>query len=200
MPQTTRDRIQHTQVQICFEFRLLIYCLLNTGTEVLENVRKLSREILVELFRDDKISEDASKEAERRLPPVISPSGKLTSDWFTLSIRASHWSGMGSFSGSGGKYEGFGNSPISKGTVTDRVRDMLEGVINMPDPKKQIMALCLEDPVGGYKPLKLPDLPDIKSSRTRTRTLSTSRTLGGWSSSSEDEEAVIEVRGLDTCV
>ena len=58
---------------------------------------------------------------------------------------------MGSFagSGSGGKYEGFGNSPISKGTVTDRVRDMLEGVINMPDPKKQIMArnkvlkLCL---------------------------------------------------------
>ena len=100
---------------------------------------------------------------------------------------------MGSFVGSGGKYEGFGNSPISKGTVTDRLRDMLEGVINQPDPKKQIMALCLEDPVGGYTPLKLPDLPDIKSSRSRTRTLSTSRTLGGWSSSSEDEEAVIEV-------
>ena len=165
------------------------------GTEVLENVRKLSREILVELFRDDKITEDASTEAETRLPPAISPSGILTYS-LIITIIFFYWPGMGSFagSGSGGKYEGFGNSPISKGTVTDRVRDMLEGVINMPDPKKQIMALCLEDPVGGYKPLKLPDLPDVKSSRPRTRTLSTSRTLGGWSSSSEDEEAVIEVR------
>ena len=162
---------------------------------MLDNVRKLSREILVELFRDDKITEDESTDAERRLPPVISPSGEPTSDWSILqTVLSSHWSGMGSFAGSGGKYEGFGNSPISKGTVTDRLRDMLEGVINMPDPKKQIMALCLEDPVGGYTPLKLPDLPDVKSSRTRTRTLSTSRTLGGWSSSSEDEEAVIEVR------
>ena len=54
--------------------------------------------------------------------------------------------GMGSFAGSGGggKYEGFGNSPISKGSVTDRMRDMLEAAINTPDPNKQIMALCLE--------------------------------------------------------
>ena len=49
--------------------------MLLSGTEVLENVRKLSREILVELFRDDKITEDASTEAEMRLPPAISPSG-----------------------------------------------------------------------------------------------------------------------------
>ena len=55
---------------------------------------------------------------------------------------------MGSFvstySSSSGKYEGFGNSPISKNSMTDRARDLLESVLNLPDPKQQIMQLCLE--------------------------------------------------------
>ena len=36
-----------------------------TGTEMLENIRKLSKDILVELFRDDKISSDASTDPEQ---------------------------------------------------------------------------------------------------------------------------------------
>ena len=36
-----------------------------TGTEILENIRKLSKDILVELFRDDKISSDASTDPEQ---------------------------------------------------------------------------------------------------------------------------------------
>ena len=52
--------------------------------------------------------------------------------------------GMGSYGGGSGKYEGFGNSPISRASMTDKVRDMLENVLNLPDPKQQIMKLCLE--------------------------------------------------------
>ena len=52
---------------------------------------------------------------------------------------------MGSYgTSSGGKYEGFGNSPINRSSVTDKVRDLLESVMSLPDPKKQIMQLCLE--------------------------------------------------------
>ena len=47
-----------------------------TGTEVLETVRNLSKEILLELFRDDKIAEDASDQPEHPQIPVVSPSGK----------------------------------------------------------------------------------------------------------------------------
>ena len=71
-----QDKIQHTQVTRRLKVLSKCYEMFLSGTEVLENVRKLSREILVELFRDDKITEDASTEAERRLPPAISPSGK----------------------------------------------------------------------------------------------------------------------------
>ena len=53
---------------------------------------------------------------------------------------------MGSYGTSSGvgKYEGFGNSPINRSSVTDKVRDLLENVMSLPDPKQQIMQLCLE--------------------------------------------------------
>ena len=46
------------------------------GTEILESIRSLSRDILLELFRDDRISEDAGTDQQHR-PPVMSPSGVL---------------------------------------------------------------------------------------------------------------------------
>ena len=47
----------------------------NLGTEVLETVRKLSKDVLLELFRDDKIAEDSSDTPEYPQIPVLSPSG-----------------------------------------------------------------------------------------------------------------------------
>ena len=133
------------------------------GTEVLEQVRKYRSDILVELFSEERIAEDCRPEPEE------------------MPISAVSSTGMGSFptSSPAGKYEGFGNSPINKSTVTDRLRDMMESVMNLPDPKQQILKLCLEDPVGDYKPLVLPSQPV-----TRPRTVSSSKPVKphtpGW--------------------
>ena len=124
------------------------------GTEVMEQVRKYRTDILVELFNEDRLAEDSSAEPEEMPTSAVSSTG------------------MGSFAtGSpAGKYEGFGNSPINKSSVTDRVRDMMESVMNLPDPKQEIMKLCLEDPVGDYRPLVLPSQPVC-----RPRTVSSSK-------------------------
>ena len=108
----------------------------------------------MELFSEERIAEDCSAEPEK------------------MSISAVSSTGMGSFATSSpaGKYEGFGNSPINKSTVTDRMRDMMESVMNLPDPKQEILKLCLEDPVGDYQPLVLPSQP-----LTRPRTVSSSK-------------------------
>ena len=99
---------------------------------------------------------------------------------------------MGSFAGGGGgKYEGFGNSPISRSRVTDRVRDLLETVLTLPDPRHQIMALCLEDPVGGYTPVTVPDIAPPAAAAAASQHKQPPRLHGGWSSSSEDEEEVL---------
>jgi len=150
-----------------------------TGTEILENIRKLSKEILLELFRDDKIAEDSSSSPETPKLPVVSSAG------------------MGSYgtSSGGGKYEGFGNSPINRSSVTDKVRDLLENVMSLPDPKQQIMQLCLEDPVGDYVPLQLISEPvqnDPKRVVTSPKPHIPGRAGGGWESSSEDEDAALE--------
>lgn len=152
-----------------------------TGTEILENIRKLSKDILLELFRDDRIAEDSSSSPEQlHQLPAVSPSG------------------MGSYgTSSGGKYEGFGNSPINRSSVTDKVRDLLESVMSLPDPKKQIMQLCLEDPIGDYVPLQLisdPVQSDPKKVVTTPKPHVPGRAGGGWESSSEDdnEDAALE--------
>ena len=145
-------RTQHLRVVNIYRKysdRITVYDV--TGTEVMEEVRRLSQEVLLELFSQEKVSSDSSSE------PEYLPTSAVSS------------TGMGSYSTSTGKYEGFGNSPINKATVTDRVRDMLESVMNLPDPKQQILKLCLEDPVGEYQPLVLPSLPV-----SRVRTVSTS--------------------------
>ena len=117
-------------------------------------MRKCRTDILVELFNEERIAEDSSAEPEE------------------MPVSAVSSTGMGSFSTSStaGKYEGFGNSPINKSTVTDRVRDMMESVMNLPDPKQEMLKLCLEDPVGDYQPLVLPSLP-----LSRPRTVSSSK-------------------------
>ena len=141
-------------------------------------MRKLSTEILLELFNEERVASDSSSQPEQ------------------LPVSAVSSTGMGS-SNSTGKYEGFGNSPINRATVTDRVRDMLESVMNLPDPKQQIMKLCLDDPVGDYKPLVLPSPPvravrAASSSSCLPKPHKPGRAGGGWSSSSEDEEAALE--------
>ena len=145
---------------------------------MLEQVRKHRTDILVELFNEERIVEDSSSEPEQMPMSAVSSTG------------------MGSFatSSTAGKYEGFGNSPINKSSVTDRLRDMMESVMNLPDPKQEILKLCLEDPVGDYQPLVLPCQPV-----SRPRTVSSpakphtpGRPGGGWSSSSEDEESALE--------
>ena len=124
-----------------------------SGTDILDQVRKFRTDILVELFREERLAEDCRTDPEQMPVSVLSGSG------------------MGSFnSNSTGKYEGFGSSPINKSTVTDRVRDMMESVMNLPDPKQEIMKLCLEDPVGDYRPLVLPSQPVC-----RPRTVSSSK-------------------------
>ena len=155
----------------------------------------MSRDILLELFRDDRIAEDASTDQQHR-PPVMSPTGGLC-----VSIEHSRgkpliplhdFLGMGSFAGGGGgKYEGFGNSPISRSRVTDRVRDLLETVLTLPDPRHQIMALCLEDPVGGYTPVTVPDIAAPAAATAASQHKQLPRPHGGWSSSSEDEDEVL---------
>ena len=124
------------------------------GTEVLEQVRRYRTDILVELFNEARLAEDSSTDPEEMPSSAVSGTG------------------MGSFATSSpaGKYEGFGNSPINKSSVTDRVRDMMESVMNLPDPKQEILKLCLEDPVGDYRPLVLPSQPV-----SRPRTVSSSK-------------------------
>ena len=74
---TITAAIQVKHLILNFE-RLDIDChpLFLTGTEILESIRSLSRDILLELFRDDRIAEDASTDQQHR-PPVMSPTGVL---------------------------------------------------------------------------------------------------------------------------
>ena len=146
---------------------------------MLDQVRRLSKEILLELFNEERITSDSSSQPEQ------------------LPVSTLSSTGMGSSNTSSGKYEGFGNSPIDRATVTDRFRDMLESVMNLPDPKQEIMKLCLEDNVGDYKPLVLDSRPvsrqrTVSSSASAPKPHTPGRAGGGWSSSSEDEEAALE--------
>ena len=62
-----------------------------------------------------------------RLSPVREISSDSRTEPEEMPISDVSSTGMGSFStsSSAGKYEGFGNSPINKSSVTDRLRDRL---------------------------------------------------------------------------
>ena len=51
---------------------------------------------------------------------------------------------------------------MNNSSVIDKARDMLESVINIPDPKQQIMELCFKDDVGNYEPVHLPGLAPLQ--------------------------------------
>jgi hypothetical protein len=95
-----------------------------------------------------------------------------------------------------GRLEGFGSEPVDNSSVIDRARDMLESVINIPDPKQQIMELCLKDDVGNYEPVHLPGLAPLQRLQSGGRAgvgeevprLHTpGRAGGGWEDSSDEE-------------
>jgi len=153
------------------------------GTEVLEQIRILSQEILSELFDQEAV------EADGRIEPEIRPpTGAMA--------------GMGrSLSTSQGRMEGFGSEPVDKSSVIDKARDMLESVVNLPDPKKQIMELCLKDDVGDYEAVRLPGA--VPEARRRIiggvvaggevpRQHVPGRAGGGWEDSSDEEQTRLD--------
>ena len=119
------------------------------GTDVHEQMRRISQEILRDLFDQDTIERDNSKEAE------------------VVPVQSSTMAGMGrsTMVTSQGRLEGFGSEPVDKSSMMDKARDMLESVVNLPDPKKQIMELCLKEDVGNYEAVHLPGLPPVEGRR-----------------------------------
>jgi len=149
-----------------------------TGTDVLDQIRTLSKELLRNLFSEENLLKDSNSEPE--VVPTFSQN--LT--------------GMGNSTAKSGKYEGFGNSPINKNSVTDKVRDVLESVINLPDPKQQILDLCLEDSTGNYEAIHLPEVTSLPNKINRTvrdkpKAHVPGRAGGGWEDSSDEEESTL---------
>ena len=156
------------------------------GTDVHEQMRRISQEILRDLFDQDKIERDDSKEAE------------------VVPVQSSTMAGMGrsTMVTSQGRLEGFGSEPVDKSSMMDKARDMLESVVNLPDPKKQIMELCLKEDVGNYEAVHLPGLPPVEGRRLvggvplsehqPGKVHTPGRAGGGWEDSSDEEQARIE--------
>ena len=155
------------------------------GTDVHEQTRRISQDILNDLFDQDTIERDNSKEAE------------------VVPLQSNTMAGMGRSMGSSqGRLEGFGSEPVDKSSMMDKARDMLESVVNLPDPKKQIMELCLKDDVGSYEAVHLPGLPPVEGrrlvggipllEREPTKAHTPGRAGGGWEDSSDEEQTRIE--------
>ena len=133
------------------------------------------------MFSEDIIAKDESEEPE--IPPKLAHS----------------LSGMGS-AGKAGKYDGFGNTPVSKEHIGDKVLDMLENAISPPDGKDVVMKMCLASSTGDYEPIDVP-LPDITTTSStsflprKQKTGSSSipkqhvpgKAGGGWESSDDSE-------------
>jgi len=151
-----------------------------TGTDTLEQIRTISKELLLQLFSEDSVARDSSSQPES-VPT------------FTQSLA-----GMGSSTTKTGKYEGFGNSPINKNSVTDTVRDVLESVINLPDPKQQILDLCLEDSPGEYEAIHLPQVGvnqqtpmHVSVGAHKPKAHIPGKAGGGWEDSSDEEDLTL---------
>ena len=156
-----------------------------TGTDVHEQTRRISQDILKDLFDQDTIERDNSKEVEVR------------------PLQSNTMAGMGRSMGSSqGRLEGFGSEPVDKSSMIDKARDMLESVVNLPDPKKQIMELCLKDDVGSYEAVHLPGLPPVEGrrlvggipllEREPAKAHTPGKAGGGWEDSSDEEQTRIE--------
>eukprot|EP00092_Neocalanus_flemingeri_P036041 GFUD01039241.1.p2 GENE.GFUD01039241.1~~GFUD01039241.1.p2 ORF type:complete len:409 (-),score=98.72 GFUD01039241.1:53-1279(-) len=147
-----------------------------TGTDILSQIRTLSKELLVDLFSEETLIRDSSAEPE--VVPVFSQ----------------NLAGMGNSTAKSGKYEGFGNSPINKNSVTDKMRDVLESVINLPDPKQQILDLCLEDSTGDYEAIHLPEVSSYKVKQSvnyKPKAHVPGKAGGGWEDSSDEDESTL---------
>ena len=139
------------------------------------------------LFSDEVTAQDESSEPE--IPPKLAHS----------------LSGMGS-SGKGtaaGKYEGFGNSPISKEHLGDKVLDLLESAMSSAssDGKDVVMKMCLSSSTGDYEPVDLPPAlsgeagtSGIQQQQQRAKTARSpkqhvpGKAGGGWESSDSEDE------------
>ena len=143
------------------------------------------------LYSEEVLDKDESTE------PEVSPSDAHT------------FSGMGSSSSSsankGGKYEGFGNSPIARENLGDKVLDLLESAMAHTDGKDEVMKICLTSSTGDYQPVivSLPEPAPPTDEPVKRSSASTSSSVvqpkpkahvkgkagGGWDSEDSDTAA-----------
>jgi len=150
------------------------------GTSVLQEIQKIVDGLLVKLFDEDLRLRDESDD------PEIAPSS------------VSELSGMGNIGNLGNsKYEGFGNSPINKSGIGDSIRDMVDSVLAVPDPKKQIMDLCLSNSTGDYQAVNMVDFSETVQSAPQTKcpkvkAHTPGRAGGGWDDD-DDEKTQLDL-------
>lgn len=150
------------------------------GTAVLQEIQTLVDGLLGKLFDEDLRLRDESNDPE--MPPSFN----------------SELSGMGNTGNSGnGKYEGFGNSPINKSGIGDSIRDMVDSVLAVPDPNKQILDLCLSSSTGDYQAVQMLDLIDPVESVPQRKPLKVKahtpgRAGGGWDDD-DDEKTQLDL-------
>ncbi|XP_023340252.1 uncharacterized protein LOC111710404 [Eurytemora carolleeae] len=98
------------------------------------------------------------------------------------------------------KYDGFGNSPIYKTDITDTIRNVVEQVLNTPDPRLERLEACLKSSRGKYQAARVDlELSEIHEDQTRTRQEPRKhipgRAGGGWEDEDSEDEFV-EFGGL----
>jgi len=90
------------------------------------------------------------------------------------------------------KYEGFGNSPINKTGIGESIREMVDSVLAVQDPNKQILDLCLSNSTGDYQAVQIGHLSESHQTFS-TRKLSQvkahtpGRAGGGWEDDFDEE-------------
>lgn len=149
-----------------------------TGSTYDEAVRNLARDIRLFLFEESLIQSDELDGQEEPLQSV------------------SNLGGLGS-SGHRGKYEGFGNAPVTPDNLGQRLLSTLENALAGPDERAEVMAMCLKSDPGSYTPVSLTtSLSSESDTPKRIKTLAPvtpirthipGRAGGGWESSDEDE-------------
>jgi len=144
------------------------------GTTVLQEIQTLVDSILTKLFDEDLRLKDESDEPE--IPP-----------------SHSELPGMGNAGSLGNsKYEGFGNSPINKTGIGESIREIVDSVLAVPDPNKQILDLCLSNSTGDYQAVQIGHLSESQqafSTRkfSQVKAHTPGRAGGGWEDDLDQE-------------
>jgi len=158
------------------------------GASATLEIRDLAKGIRVYIFDDEIVQQDESTEPE--VPPK----------------RLSTLSGLGSSSkplgaSGGGKYDGFGNSPISKENLGDKVLDMVESALSPLDGRSEVMEMCLQSSTGEYQAIEIAAAdsgamnqweagPTVSKGRVKAapKRHTPGKAGGGWEDDDEAEE------------